>query len=43
MLMLCLTYRGRLATPMGGNRYRIGDQPGQVVRHGYCDGAKVGG
>jgi hypothetical protein len=27
---------------MGGYRYHIGDQPGQVVRHGYCDEAKVG-
>ena len=43
MLTLCLIDRGRLATLMGGYRYRIGDQPGQVVRHGYCDGAKAGG
>jgi hypothetical protein len=42
MLTLCLTYRERLAI-LGGYRYRIGDQPAQVVRHGYCDGAKVGG
>jgi len=42
MLTLCLTYRGRLATLMGGYRYRIGDQPGQVVRHGCGDEATVG-
>ena len=42
MLTLCLIDRGRLATLMGGYRYRIGDQPAQVVTHGYCDEANVG-
>ena len=41
MLTLCLIYRGRLATLMGGYRYHAGDRPGQVVRHGYCDKAKA--
>ncbi len=35
-------YPGRPGHPDGGYRYHIGDQPGQVVRHGYCDEAKVG-
>ena len=42
MLTLCLTTRGDLAVQMGAYRYRIGDQPGRFVRHGYGDGAKVG-
>ena len=42
MLTLCLIYRGRLAILLGGYQYRTGDQPGHVVRHGYCDEAKVG-
>jgi hypothetical protein len=42
MLTLCLTTRAPLAILMGGYRDHIGDPPGQVVRHGYCDEAKVG-
>ena len=42
MLTLCLIYRGRLAILLGGYQYRTGDQPGHVVRHGYCDEAKIG-
>ena len=42
MLTLCLVTPGDLAILMGEYRYHIGDQPGQVVRHGYCDEAKVG-
>jgi hypothetical protein len=42
MLTLCLVTRGDLAILMGGYRDHIGDQPGQVVRHGYCDEAKAG-
>ena len=39
MLTLGLINPGNLAAPMGGYRYHIGDRPGQVVRHGYCDKA----
>src|SRR5215472_1982897 len=39
---LCLTAPGDLAILIGGYRYHIGDRPGQVVRHAYCDKAKVG-
>jgi len=42
MLTLCLTIPGDLAILMGPYRYGTGDQPGQVVRHGYCDEAKAG-
>jgi hypothetical protein len=42
MLTLCLITPGDLAILLGGYRYRTGDQPGQVVRHGYRDEAKVG-
>jgi hypothetical protein len=42
MLTLCLVTRGEGAILMGGHRYHIGDRPGQVVRHGYCDEARAG-
>jgi hypothetical protein len=42
MLMLCLITPGDLAILLGGYRYHTSDQPGHVVRHGYCDEAKVG-
>ena len=42
MLTLCLIYRGRLALLLGGCQYHAGEQSGHVVRHGYCDKAKVG-
>jgi hypothetical protein len=42
MLTLCLVSRGEGAILMGGHRYHIGDRPGQVVRHGYCDEARAG-
>ena len=42
MLTLCLITLGDLAILLGGYRYHTGDQPGHVVRHGYCDEAKVG-
>jgi len=42
MLTPCLTTPSDLAILMGPYRYGTGDQPGQVVRHGYCDEAKVG-
>jgi hypothetical protein len=41
MLTLCLITPGDLAILMGGYRCHIGDQPGQVVRHGYCGEAEV--
>jgi hypothetical protein len=40
MLTLCLITPGDLAIRLGGYRYHTGDQPGHVVRHGYCDEAK---
>jgi hypothetical protein len=43
MLTFCLTTPGDLAILIGGYRYHIGNQSGQVVRHGYCDEAKTGG
>ena len=42
MLTLCLITPGDLAILLGGCRYHTGDQSGHVVRHGYCDEAKVG-
>jgi hypothetical protein len=42
MLTLCLITPGHLSILMG-YRYHIGDRPGQVARHGYCDKAKAGG
>jgi hypothetical protein len=42
MLTLRLITPGDLAIRLGGYRYHTGDQPGHVVRHGYCDEAKVG-
>ena len=42
MLTLCLITPGDLAILLGGYRYHTGDQPGHIVRHGYCDKAKVG-
>jgi hypothetical protein len=42
MLTLGLATPGDPAILMGPYRYRLGDQPGQVVRHGYGDEAKVG-
>ena len=42
MLTLCLITPGDLAIPLGGCRYHTSDQSGHVVRHGYCDEAKVG-
>jgi hypothetical protein len=42
MLTLCLIARATPAILLGGYRYHTGDQPGHVVRHGYCDEAKVG-
>src|SRR4029077_10996468 len=35
-------YPGGLTILMGGHRYRTGDQPGQVMRHGHRDKAKIG-
>jgi hypothetical protein len=43
MLTLCLITADHMAYLMGGYRYHIGDRPGQVARHGYCDKAKAGG
>ncbi len=42
MLTLCLITPGDLAILLGGYRCHTGDQPGHVVRHGYCDEAKLG-
>ena len=42
MLTLCLITPGDLAILLGECRYHTGDQSGHVVRHGYCDEAKVG-
>jgi hypothetical protein len=42
MLTLSLIIRGDLPILMAGTRDHIGDRPGQVVRHGYCDKAKAG-
>ena len=42
MPTFCLIIPGGLAFLTGGYRYHIGNQPGQVVRHGYCGEAKVG-
>jgi hypothetical protein len=42
MLTFCLVTPGGLAILMGRYRYHIGDRPGQVARHGYCDKAMVG-
>jgi len=42
MLTLCLITPGDLAILLGRCRYHTGVQPGRVVRHGYCDAAKVG-
>ena len=41
MLTLRLITPGDLAILLGGHRYHTGDQPSHVVRHGYCDEAKV--
>jgi hypothetical protein len=35
-------YLADLAILLSGYQYRTGDQPGHVVRHAYCDGAKAG-
>ena len=42
MLTVCLITPRDVAILLGGYRYHTGDQPGHVVRHGYCDEAKVG-
>ena len=42
MLTLCLITLGDLVILMAG-RCHIGDHPGQLVRHGYSDEARVGG
>jgi hypothetical protein len=42
MLTLCLIARATPAILLGGYRYHTGDQSGHVLRHGYCDEAKVG-
>ena len=34
-------YLADLAILLSGYQYRTGDQPGHVVRHAYCDGAKA--
>ena len=42
MLTLCLITPDDLAILLGGCRYHTAGQSGHVVRHGYCDEAKVG-
>ena len=42
MLTLCLITPSDLAILLGEYRYHTGDHRGHVVRHGYCDEAKVG-
>jgi hypothetical protein len=42
MLTLCLITPATWPSLLGGYRYHTGDQLGHVVRHGYCDEAKVG-
>jgi hypothetical protein len=41
MLTLCLIPPGDLAILSGGYRYRIGDQPGQVVRMGIVTRSRL--